>query len=141
MGGWSGASGRPLNITVRRPMHAKRPPPQEILALSLIAADFTLAILQVPTRVAAGSALLVILVAMVALYTLWLVGLYRRINWLRWLTVAGALIGILSLPWSWQFIKNQSNVPLYILKYVLFDAGAILLCLPQAHAWYTRSAV
>jgi hypothetical protein len=110
------------------------------LALSLIAADFALAIVRVLTGPLAGPSMLIALLLMTGLYALWLLGLYRRINWVRWLTIAGALIGILSLPWMWSLIRNQGNVLLYVFKYVLFDAGAILLCTPQAHAWYTRPA-
>ena len=126
-------------------MHAsvtsrQRPPWQVALALSLIAADFVLGLVQLLTGTLTGSPLVMVLSLMAVLYGLWLRGLYRRINWLRWLTVAAAAVGILSLPWTWGLIWQQGNVPLYLLKYVLFDAGAILLCMPQAHAWYTRSA-
>jgi hypothetical protein len=126
-------------------MHApvtspKHPPWQVALALWLIAADFTLAIVQLLSSALTGLPLLIAVVLMAVLYALWLLGLYRRTNWLRWLTIAGALLGILSLPWTWNLIRNQGNLPLYLVKYVLFDAGAILLCMPQAHGWYTKSA-
>jgi hypothetical protein len=117
----------------------QRLPWQVALALSLLAADFALGLVQLFTGALTGLTLLVVLLLAALLYALWLWGLYRRINWLRWLTVAGATVGILSLSWTWGLIRHQGNVPLYVLKYVLFDAGAILLCMPQAHAWYTRS--
>jgi hypothetical protein len=112
-------------------------------ALVVIAADFLLSIMltlmaQVDVPI---STLLIPVVLLAVLYFLWLYGLYRRLNWLRWLTVGGALIGILYLPWAWRLLQNQGYLPLRLLKYVLFDAGALLLCLPQANRWYVRAKV
>jgi hypothetical protein len=123
------------------PQRATTFPPQVAIALALIATDFLLStILTLRAQVDVPlSTLLIPVVLLAVLYALWLYGLYRRLNWLRWLTVGGALVGILYLPWAWRILQNQGDLPLRLLKYVLFDAGAILLCLPQANRWYVRA--
>jgi len=115
-------------------------PLQVVAALSLIAIDFLLSIvllLKVKIDVPFTTQL-VTAAALGVFYFLWLFGLYRRLNWLRWLTIGGALLGILYLPWAWRLLQSQGDFSLRLLKYVLFDSGSILLCLPQANQWYGR---
>jgi hypothetical protein len=116
-------------------------PPQVTAALVLIATDFLLSVLlTLKAKIAESFTTLLFAAALLAvLYSLWLLGLYRRKNWLRWFTVGGAAVGLLYLPWAWGILKTQDLVPVRLLKYLLFDAGAILLCLPQANRWYGRS--
>jgi hypothetical protein len=116
-------------------------PPQVALALCLIGADFILAIVRTfldPHF--SGVQLLVVIPISMTLFSLWLFGLYRRLNWLRWLTVASAVLGLLSLPWAWGSIASHGSVPFQLVKYALFGTGALLLCLPQANSWYGRKA-
>ena len=112
-------------------------PPQVTAALVLIATDFLLSVLlTLKAKIAEPFTTLLFASALLAaLYLLWLLGLYRRQNWLRWVTVGGAAVGLLYLPWAWGILKTQDFIPVRLLKYVLFDAGAILLCLPQANRW------
>lgn len=90
------------------------------------------------TSKASGLPLAVTALIFASLLSLWLFGLYRRLNWLRWLTVAVAAGGLLSLPWVWDVIV--SNASIYAVRYILFDTDALLLCLPQADGWYGASA-
>jgi hypothetical protein len=113
-------------------------PPQVVGVLSLIAADFFLSIVLMLRVDVPLATLLLPALLLAAVYLLWLFGLYRRLNWLRWLTVGGAILGILCLPWVWRILQSQGDFSLRLLKYVLFDSGAILLCLPQANRWSHR---
>ena len=116
-------------------------PPQVALALCLIGADFVLGIVRISLDPHfSGPQLLLVVPIWVTLFSLWLFGLYRRLNWLRWLTVAGAAVGLLSLPLAWGSIASHGSVPFQLIKYALFGAGALLLCLPQANSWYGRKA-
>ena len=117
-------------------------PPQVVVALFLIGVDFLLSIalifglgVDVPFTTQLVTATL-----LAAFFLLWMYGLYRRLNWLRWLTVGLAILGVLCLPWAWRILQSRGDFPLGLLKYVLFDSAGILLGLPQANRWYARRA-
>jgi hypothetical protein len=116
---------------------SSKPPRQVAIALSLIGADFLLSLAQMVKTVPAlwMSAFAAVFAS---IFALWIFGLYRRLNWLRWFTVGSAVIGILCLPFAWPLVLANLSPPLMLFKYALFDFGALLLCLPQAHAWYSR---
>ena len=116
---------------------SSKPPRQVVMALSLIGADFLLSLAQMAKTVSAPW--MPAFAAVFALiFAFWIFGLYRRLNWLRWFTVGSAAIGILFLPFAWPLVLANVSPPLMIFKYALFDFGALLRCLPQAHAWYSR---
>jgi len=122
---------------VTSPSVSSKPPGQVVIALSLIGADFLLSLAQmVKTTPALWLAAFAAVFA--SIFALWIFGLYRRLNWLRWFTVGSAVIGILCLPFAWPLVLANVSPPLILMKYALFDFGALLLCLPQAHAWYSR---
>jgi hypothetical protein len=109
------------------------------MALSLIGADYVLRIIVLSRSgdvSGPGGFISVLLQGVIT--AMWWTGLYRRLNWLRWLTVASAILGIALLPWVWGMIHRQQNIAIQMLKYALFDSGALLLCLPQASRWYTH---
>jgi hypothetical protein len=111
------------------------------IALSLITTDFILAIAQL--LIARSDSpllpLFAVAIAITAFFGLWVLGLYRRLNWLRWVTVGCAVIGLLSLPFTGSMALATVPLSLLIVKYSLFDMGALLLCLPQARAWFDES--
>jgi hypothetical protein len=122
---------------VTSPTVSSKPPRLVAIALSLIGADFLLSLAQMAKTVPA-SWMAAFAAVFASIFGFWIFGLYRRLNWLRWFTVGSAIVGILYLPFAWPLVLVNVNPPLMILKYALFDFGALLLCLPQAHAWYSR---
>ena len=75
-----------------------------------------------------------------AVRALWLGGLYRRLNWLRWLTIASPVltVAIALLTWRSLIHLRQNIVLMALILAAWFDSGVVLLCLPQASRWYTR---
>jgi 4-hydroxybenzoate polyprenyltransferase len=74
------------------------------------------------------------------LLLLWLYGLFRRLNWLRWVTVGLAILGILLLPRVLARIQERGPILFQLFKYALFDTGTLLLCLPAAREWFSSKA-
>ena len=126
----------------------KSTPPQVSVALALIAADLALGIgkgffsmTSVIRTAPKGSAIpVVVFTVMLSVYVLWIYGLYCRLNWLRWLTVALAVLGLVFLPKALSSTHNWRLLSLQMLQYLMFDSAAILLCLPAAGRWYGRKA-
>jgi hypothetical protein len=81
----------------------------------------------------------------VAIYTavsaLWVYGLYRRQNWLRWITVAYTVYQVVMLPLTLPSIHDVAQLTVYWVAVVLGVTAVVLLCLPKARQWYNRSAV
>jgi len=113
-------------------------PRQVAIALWLIGADYVLQIIVISRGNLSGPDGFFTVLLLGVISALWLRGLYRRLNWLRWLTVVSAIVGIAYLPRVWGLIQRRGSIPIQLLKYALFDSGALLLCLPQARRWYTH---
>ena len=108
------------------------------VALGLLALDFALALVKFAMyRAAHGkpTSVLAMLVAGFILF-LWVLGLARRLNWLRWMTIIGALAGVLFVPRAFASLNDSRQIGIQIVSYALVDAAAVLLCLKPARLWF-----
>jgi hypothetical protein len=101
-----------------------------LVALLLITTDF-IAQLLIKRSDSPLLPLFAVAIVITAFFGLWVLGLYRRLNWLRWVTVGCAVIGLLSLPFTGSMALATVPLSLLIVKYSLFDMGALLLCFPH----------
>jgi hypothetical protein len=70
------------------------------------------------------------------LSALFLYGLYRRQNWLRWMTVAYTALQVLAMPVVLPKIHDAAQLVLSCTAIILGVAASVLLCLPKARQWY-----
>jgi hypothetical protein len=75
----------------------------------------------------------------VALGALFLYGLYRRQNWLRWLTVAYTALQVVALPVALPRIHDAAHLVMTCTGVIVGVAASVLLCLPKARRWYASS--
>jgi|SRR5882762_9307886 len=108
-----------------------------VVALSFIGADFVLILFQMLRIDVASTPRFIAVVVTACVLLLWLYGLFRRLNWLRWVTVGLAILGILFLPRVLARIYERGPILFQLFKYALFDTGTVLLCLPAAREWFS----
>ncbi len=121
--------------------HRSAPPRPVVIALSLLGAEFGLALIRSilmkdwsrPVLAALG----VLLLAVVCL--LWWYGLWRRRNWVCWITVVGGLSGIALSPLSVARLSDPVQRRLYWLQLALTLPVIIMLVLPAARQWYRQN--
>ena len=123
-----------------RPPQGTAPPSQVLAALGLMAVVFAVAVLRAalmknwaqPTLAAVN------LIILAAICGIWLYGLWRRLNWLRWVTVFLGATGCLLASRSVANLHDPTQVALYGVQFALTVPGVILFVLPPAQRWYTR---
>ena len=67
---------------------------------------------------------------------LFLYGLYRRLNWLRWITIAYTAFQVLAMLVVFPRIHDAAQLVLSCASIILGLAASVLLCLPKARQWY-----
>jgi hypothetical protein len=68
---------------------------------------------------------------------LWIYGLYRRQNWLRWLTTIASLVSVAALPWALPRLSGNGRI-ITIVEITLMLATAILLSVGRTRRWFTE---
>ena len=120
-------------------------PRQVMLALCLLGAGFSTAILRVifaPTGDFLSSSSHALVVVMVGgLYFAWVYGLFRRLNWLRWVTIVVSCFGMVTIPWYFAQVTNHTRLVFHLLHMALQFPAVVLLCMRSARVWYGQSAV
>lgn len=71
-----------------------------------------------------------------ALVYAYLRGIYAGRNWLRWLSVAFTMFGIVSMPWHLPSITTLSGKTVYSIQCALLAVAAALLFAPESRAWF-----
>jgi hypothetical protein len=71
----------------------------------------------------------------------WLYGLYRRNNWLRWITVIYTGLSLVAMPLTVAKLHDATQVTTHLVAALLGIPVAVLLCLPKARLWYRHGAV
>jgi len=109
-------------------------------AIGLIAGEFLIGAVQVTLmNLGRGSYHVAFGVSLAGLIgSLWIYGLYRRHNWVRWLAIVSAGLGVLGVIWGPSRFSNPWQVLLERIQVVAHLTAAILLCLPAAGYWYGR---
>jgi cell division protein FtsW (lipid II flippase) len=77
------------------------------------------------------------LVILICLGGAWVWGLYRRKNWLRWLTIVAGVTGLFALPTLVPLFGRDMQGSLYLAQCVLSVFGAALLALPVSSRWFS----
>jgi hypothetical protein len=67
---------------------------------------------------------------------IWLYGLYRRLSWLRWITVVFTVFQVVALPVVLPRIHDAAQLLLFCVSIFLGVAATVLLCMPKARQWY-----
>jgi hypothetical protein len=120
-------------------------PRQVIVALCLLAAGFSTAILRVIFAPAAGflssGSHAVVVVVLGGLYFAWVYGLFRRLNWLRWVTIVVSCFGMVTIPWYVAQVTNHTLLVFHLLHMTLQVPAMVLLCLRSARVWYGQPTV
>jgi FtsH-binding integral membrane protein len=122
-----------------QPPQRTLPPPQVLTALGLMALLFAVGLLRAaliqnwtqPVFAALGLFLLS------ATCGFWLYGLYRRLNWLRWVTVLAGAGGCLLVSRAATELRDPVQLGLYYLQVALMAPSVVLFVLPPARRWYT----
>lgn len=115
------------------------PPRQVLIALCLLGAEFGLALVRSvlmkdwsrPIPAVLGVLLLA------AVCSLWLYGLWRRRNWVRWITVILGAGGCALAYLDVARLHDPVQVALYWLQFALTAPAVIILVLPVARHWYS----
>jgi hypothetical protein len=120
----------------------KQPPRAVIIACTLLGASFLLAVVR--SVIAGGwdnpgERVLGVLI-LVALTSAVVFGLYRGVNWLRWLSIVLIALGLLLLPFSLGAIPGTTELLIHLSQGILQGGCAALLLLPSAAAWFQRRA-
>jgi hypothetical protein len=112
-------------------------------AIVLIAGEFLIGLVQVTLmNLDRGSNHIVFGVVLVGLIGFpWIYGLYKRHNWVRWLTIVSTGLGVLGVIWGPSKFSNPWQVQMGRIQVVAHLAAAILLCLPAAGYWYRWRSV
>jgi hypothetical protein len=115
-------------------------PPQVLAALGFMGVSFSVAALRsalVQDWARPIPAALSVFV-LASLCGLWLYGLWRRLNWLRWVTVFLGASGCL-LAWkSLAQLHDPTQIALYWLQFALTVPTVVLFVLPPSQRWYTH---
>jgi hypothetical protein len=72
----------------------------------------------------------------VVVCALFLYGLYRRLNWLRWITVAYTAFQGLAMLVVFPRIHDAAQLVLSCAAIIVGLVASVLLCLPKARQWY-----
>jgi hypothetical protein len=124
--------------------HSPPMPRQVLLALCLLGAGFLVAIVRVLLvpidDLSSGSHALAV-VMLGALYFAWVYGLYRRLNWLRWVTIVVACFAMIRVPWNIAQVTNHTRLAFHLLHMALQFPAVVLLCLRSARVWYAVPTV
>jgi hypothetical protein len=117
------------------------PPRQVFVALCLMGVEFGLAVIRTVLlrdwSRPVPAVLAVLLVAVLAM--IWLYGLYRRRNWVRWMTVIVCGGGCVLAPFDVARLDDSVQIVLYWLQFAVTVPVVVLLLLPGTHVWYTRA--
>jgi uncharacterized membrane protein (DUF2068 family) len=116
------------------------PPRQVLLAIGLMGATFSIAVVRLAlmqdwTR-PAFAALIVSILA--ALCWLWLYGLWRRTTWVWWFTVISGVGGCLLARLSVAKLHDATQISLYWVQFGFTLPAMVLLLMPAARTWYRR---
>jgi len=121
----------------------QRIPDQVLVALSLLGTQYLIGVIGRALRMDWNH--LQQAQVTVACYTLvcalWIYGLYRRQNWLRWVTVVYFALHVVLIPVWLNRIHDAAQVALYWAEMILGAPATVLLCLPKARLWYRSSAI
>lgn len=117
------------------------PPRPVLIVIALMAGQFVIALVRIslmtdwlyPYRAVRGWLLIS------AICLPWMYGLWRKRNWLRWLTVISGVIGCAMTPLNLARLHDPAQVTCYWLQFALTIPVVIILVLPAVGAWYTRS--
>jgi hypothetical protein len=74
--------------------------------------------------------------AFTALGVLWVYGLWRRRNWVRWITIAYGVGNILAVPRAPALFHGPALFTFWV-EVASGATAAVLLLLPSARSWYT----
>jgi hypothetical protein len=120
------------------PTQQRVPPPQVLAALCLLGVEFALAILRVSlkTEWTRQPAAALNVVAILSLYSLWLYGLWRGLDWLRWVTVVLSVSSCVFAPRQLTRMADSTQVALSWLQICVAAPAVVLLILPRANRWY-----
>jgi hypothetical protein len=126
---------------LQNPEH-NQPPRGVLVACALLGTSFLLAVVR---SVLAGSwetsnSRVLGILMLVALTSAVVFGLYRGLNWLRWLCVILVALGLLLLPFSLGEIAGTTELLIHLSQGILQGGCAMLLLFPSATAWFRRRA-
>ena len=78
----------------------------------------------------------VFLLAIAGIALLWVLGLYRRKNWLRWLTVISGVSGLFAIPRLLGTAGSDFQSTVFIAQCILTASASALLVLPSTSKWF-----
>jgi UDP-N-acetylmuramyl pentapeptide phosphotransferase/UDP-N-acetylglucosamine-1-phosphate transferase len=138
-----GPSTSPLGVQVSasvQPSEGTSPPAQVRAALGLMAVAFAVVVLRsaLMQNWARPTPAFLNLFILAAICAFWLYGLWRRLNWLRWVTVFLGTTGCLLASRSLARLHDPTQIALYLVQFAVTAPTVILLVLPPARRWYTR---
>jgi hypothetical protein len=73
---------------------------------------------------------------LVAVSALFLFGLYRRLNWLRWIVIAYTALQVVAMPVALPKIHDAAQLVLTCAAVISGIAASVLFCMPTARRWY-----
>jgi hypothetical protein len=116
-----------------------RPPRLVILAIAMVAGQYAIALVRVclmKHRSPGAGPVIFGLILISAICLPWMYGLWRRRNWVRWLTVILGATGCALASRSVARLHDPTQVILYWLQFALTIPVVIILVLPPVGAWY-----
>lgn len=116
------------------------PPRLVIIAIAIMAGAFAIALVRVclmKHRSPGPGPVIFGLVLDSAISLPWLYGLWRRRNWVRWLTVILGATGCALASRSLARLHDPTQVILYWVQFALTIPVVIILVFPSVSAWYT----
>jgi hypothetical protein len=67
-------------------------------------------------------------------------GIYRGVNWLRWLCALLIVLGLLMTPFAMNSITSPADGFLYACQTVMQGVATCLMFFPRSSAWFGRGA-
>lgn len=120
-------------------MHSLAKPPVTVfLAVCLHTASYTLGFVRmfVATGFRHPAITYVTWLLVVAIVFVYLKALYKGRNWVRWLSVVLATIGVLYMSRAFELLVTPWARYTYFVQAILVSAAAILVLLPASNKWY-----
>jgi hypothetical protein len=71
---------------------------------------------------------------------LWVYGLYRRKNWLRWLTVTWAFLSVVAQPFLFPRVATPAERIITLSEVAVMSCVAILLVTGEGRRWFYKAA-
>src|SRR5690348_1352920 len=118
------------------------PPRPVLIVVALMAGQFLIALVRVSLMKdwsrPRGAILGLLLICAICLP--WMYGLWRRRNWVRWLTVISGTVGCALTPLNLARLHDPAQVTYYWVQFALTIPVMTILFVPAAGGWYPGSS-